>query len=308
MQKIISALCLFCLMPSLTFAGAWAQKRGKLGIKISYFSLVTDTRFSTGGGLESRCLLETTPDCFRHALPGGVEIPVFSDLEGTAESRAVFLTLTYGILPRLELSAQAGYFNSENNFDVAVPATVPTASEGISDTRFEVKYQYLARGKFAGALSGGVKAPTGEFQRNAFGVSLGEGGWDYQIAHELGVSLWPLPLYANVRLGYRWRAENEAKIDYGDEFLYNAEAGLNLGSRLLIKIAFHGLNAEDDRQNLGLGRRETPGRKVNFFAPSVFWTLQGFVLETGIEHALSGQNYISGTKLNFGIYHELQIF
>ncbi len=290
-------------------AGAWSQKSGRLGLKVSYFSLVTDERFSTGGGFESRCLLEQTPDCFLHALDGGVKIPIFNDLKGKARSRAVFLSLTYGVIERVEVGAQIGYFSSENDFDVDVPSNVPITSEGFSDLRAYLKVQYLKIGSWAAAASGGFKAPTGRFQRNAFGVSLGEGGWDYQLTHEVGLSLWPLPVYANLMLGYRWRATNEANVDFGDEFLYNVEAGVDLRRNLLLKVSIFGFSASEDRQLFGAVQTTSPGRKINFFAPSLFWTLpQAVTLELGVEHALSGRNYVAGTKLNFAIQKDFQLY
>ncbi|RMD98523.1 MAG: transporter [Calditrichaeota bacterium] len=296
------------LLPSLAFSGAWSRKPGQLGLKVSYFSLVTDKRYSTGGGFESRCLIDQSPDCFLHPLKGGEVIPVFSDLSGSSKSRAIFLSMDFGVVSNIEVSAQIGYFWSENDFDVAVPSNVPTSSNGFSDLRVNLKYQYLKLGNWAAALSGGFKAPTGEFQRNAFGVSLGEGGWDYQLTHDLGLSLWPLPAYANVMVGYRWRATNKAMVDFGDEFLYNVEAGVNFRKNLLLKVSVFGFNASDDQQFLGIGQVETPGRKINFFAPSILWTVGGMTFEGGIEHSLSGRNYIRGTKLNFGIFREFTLY
>ena len=301
-------ITLLLLMPSLSFAGAWSQKTGQLGLKLSYFSLITDKRYSTGGGLESLCLLEQTTDCFLHPLKSGVVIPVFDDLDGSSKSRALFMSADFGLLPRIELSVQIGYFRSENDFDVAVSKNIPTSSNGFSDLRVKLKYQYLQWGNWAGAISGGFKAPTGKFQRNAFGVSLGEGNWDYQITHDLGLSFWPLPIYANIMVGYRWRSQNEAFIDFGDEFLYHLEAGVSVRSNLLLKVALFGIHASDDEQFLGIGQAKTPGRKINFLSPTLFWTLKGYTLEAGMERSVSGRNYIKGTKLNLGLSKQFTLF
>jgi len=307
-MRFLVIVCSVTALPNMVWAGAWSQKPGHLFIKLSYFSLTSDRRYSTGGGLESSCLLEQSPGCFLRPLASGVEIPVFDDLPGSAKSRAVFLSTELGLFAGLELSAQLGYFVSENDFDTGVPQSIITEASGFSDLRTNLKYQYLTAGGLAAAVSAGVKAPTGEFNPNAFGVSLGEGGWDYEIAHEAGWSFWPLPIYTNVRLGYRWRTTNEAEIDFGDEFIYNVEAGVNLGSHLLFKIAFHGLNAAEDIQKLGFGRPDTPGRKINFLAPSLFWTITNYTLEAGIERSLSGRNYISGTKINLGLSRNIKLF
>ena len=308
MHRIYICFIILTIIPQMAYPGAWSQKKGHLGIKLSYFSLVTDERFSTGGGLESRCLVDASPGCFLQALDGGVRVPVFSDIQGVAKSRALFITTEFGLLKRISISAQIGYFSSENDFDIPVPQSISTKSDGFSDLRVNLKYQYFSRGKFAAALSSGFKAPTGEFNRNAFGVSLGEGGWDYQISHDLGISLWPLPIYGNLNIGYRWRQKNQAEIDYGDEFLYNVEAGINLHKHVLFKIAYFGLNADSDRQFLGIGRSRTPGRKINFLAFSLFVTVAKVELELGAEHTLSGQNYISGTKFNAGISRTFKLF
>lgn len=308
MTRLIYYFIILSFIPQTAYAGAWARKKGHLNLKVSYFSLITDERYSTGGGLESRCLVDPSPGCFLQPLNGGIKIPIFSDLEGKAKSRALFISAEYGVSERFEVAAQIGYFSSKNDFVVSIPQSISTKSNGFSDLRVSLKYQYLGNGKIVPSISAGFKAPTGEFNQNAFGVSLGEGNWDYQVCHDLGVSLWPLPIYGNIMLGYRWRQKGQSDINYGDEFIYNIEAGVNLHKQLLLKASYFGMSASSDRQSFGIGKTGTPGRKINFLAFSLFISLADIEFEIGAEHSLSGQNYISGTKLNVGVFRTFKIF
>ncbi len=302
MNRRLFYACIFTLLThAILQAGGWSRKPGELALKLSWFSLNSGKRFSTGGGLESKCILEQSPNCFRESLDGGVKIPIFSDIPGTTSSRALFLTANYGLFNRLELGVQIGFFSSDNNFQIDVPREISTGANGLSDLYTNLKYQYLSRSGLAASVAGGFIAPTGHFERSAFGVSLGQGGWSYEVTHDLGYSFWPLPVYANAQVGYRWRGENEAFFNYGDEVVFNFEAGVHVSSRLLFKLALHGLNAGNDRQSLGIGLANTPGRKISFLSPTVFVKVKKFEIEAGVEHAVSGRNYVTGTKLNLGI-------
>ncbi|HIG18085.1 MAG TPA: hypothetical protein EYQ31_12820 [Candidatus Handelsmanbacteria bacterium] len=79
---------------------------------------------------------------------------------------------------------------------------------------------------FLFTLKGGAKIPSGDFRNEDGLIPVGEGQWDFHLVLQAGRSLWPLPSYANIDLGYRIRLANEDILrDPGDEWLVNAEIG-----------------------------------------------------------------------------------
>ena len=203
--------------PVGAFAGAWTLPQGQLWTKVTLFQQEADEWY-----------LASPEYAGGQVQPAGARRPY--RFNGRYQSKAVFLEAFYGVTDRLDLGVQAPYLIQEYGDDTFLESS---ADAGLGDLRVFAKVRALSAPAVL-TLKLGAKAPTGDFT-NADGViPVGEGQWDFDFIGQLGRSFWPLPLYANLDLGYRVRMKNEdIDRDPGDEWFFNAEVGVNLGRRLL---------------------------------------------------------------------------
>ena len=146
-----------------------------------------------------------------------------------------------------------------------------------------------------------MKIPTGEFRNEDGLIPVGEGQWDYDVVLQAGRSFWPLPVYANVDVGYRVRTENEDILrDPGDEWLVNAEIGYNPLQRVLLAIKLEGLYGKAG-SSFGL-RTESLTKRITYLSPSVAWQLAGdTAVEAALRISVGGRNFPVGNQITLGL-------
>lgn len=163
--------------------GQWPAGRGNYWVKASFFHHRTTEEFRSDG-----------------------EKREFLAQDAVSRSNAFFLDALFGVTDRLDLWVQVPYFDLSFD-DIAADRN----STGIGDIRVSARYNLfqLRGGSIPVAARFTAKAPVAELTVDAEVIPVGERQWDYEAWLESGISLWPLPLYSVVWLGYRWRTLNE---------------------------------------------------------------------------------------------------
>ncbi len=180
------------------------------------------------------------------------------------------------------------------------------ATSDIGDIRFGARYRLPFR-PLVTTLRIGAKAPTGFFNKDAEVVPIGDGQWDLEISGEIGKSLWPMPVYFNLEVGYKFRFEPDIEttnLDPGDEFTLRVESGFNITDNLLVKAALDGFWGQeftaifvDSKFNL-----EDSDRRIFYFEPGIFWNIwHTLAFEASMKTSLSGKNYPAGQIFGFGV-------
>jgi hypothetical protein len=218
-------------------------------------------------------------------------------------SQAIFLDLNVGLTDRLDLWLQAPYYDLEFNDDSG-----DRKSTGIGDIRLSARFNLLQ-------LRGGslpitarftTKFPVNDFPIDAEIIPVGEGQFDFEAWLEGGISLWPLPAYSVLWVGYRWRLENtETTRKPGDEVVFLAELG---GTELLGglggKLVLDGIFGRPGKiQGIQLGSVDE--REILYLAPTLFYNFTSqTILEVGVRIPLRGKNYPAGGPFQIGVFHQ----
>ena len=220
---------------------------------------------------------------------------------GQYTSRAVFLDLYYGVTDRVDLGLQIPFFRQtfEN-----VGFRPPNTASGISDIRAFAKIN-LIQNPFVGSLTFGAKAPTGEFKSQDGLIPVGEGQWDFDFIAQIGRSLYPLPAYANLDIGYRVRLKNEAiSRDPGDEWFFIAEAGYSPLNGLMLALKMEGIRGKPATV-FGI-RLPRDVKRITYVAPTLFiGPYKNLSLETALRISAGGRNFPAGTMWVIGLSHTL---
>lgn len=260
-------------------AGAWTLGRKRVWAKLSYYTYSAERRFAGA-------------DCF--GCQPGDRIPY--NFNGEAGSTAIFLDLWWGLSHRLDLQVQGSYYPSVSfNDDVD-----DRDSDGIGDFRFGAKF-LLLESPVVTSVKVVAKAPLGDFPIDAELVPVGEGQWDIDFLAQFGRSLWPLPGYANLGIGYRLRARNrETDIKPGNEWLIQAEFGYGLRRWLMLKgrldITY---GARNEFAQLKIRGSE---RRITYLSPSVLlFPETNTTIEAGFLYPLAGRNFPAGTVFTIGV-------
>jgi len=275
------------------FAGAWTLKRGDLWVKTSFYYQKTKDRYF--GGLSPACPLARNRNC-----KNGERVRFV--LNGESKIKAVFLDLSYGLLDELQLNVQIPYYDLE--FDDFGGDRNTT---DIGDIRFGAQYRLIAN-PFVSSVKIEAKAPTGFFNRDAEVVPIGDDQWDLELMARFGKSLWPIPVYANLDVGYRFRFKpaDDTIREPGNEFIFRAEAGYNVLKTLQVKAGLNGLYGNKFKQaDLVIPDSQ---RQILFFEPGIHWNVQGpLAIDTGVQFSLSGKNYTAGQVFNFGLSYNFSL-
>ena len=272
------------LWPTSLLAGAWTLPQGKVWGKVTFFQQSTDEWYLASPELTDGQLREP-----------GARRPYRFD--GKYESRAVFVEGFYGITERFDLGVQIPYFDQQ--FSDAT-RDEPPADAGFSDLRLFAKARLIQR-PVVFTLKGGVKMPTGNFRNEDGLIPVGEGQWDFDLIGQMGRSLWPLPVYGNVELGYRFRLKNdEIDRDPGDEWFLQAEVGYQLTRRVLLMGKFELLRS-DPATDFGLENRSQI-KRITYVSPALLVRLAGeTALEVGLRYSINGRNFPAGHQVTMGI-------
>lgn len=258
-------------------AGQWPAGRGEYWVKASLFHHETRTQYAFDGS--------TRP---------------FFQPNAESRSNAFFLDVLYGITDRLDVWAQVPWFDLRFDDD-----TQSLHDSGIGDIRLSLRYNLLRLRGGSVPVSARItaKVPVVDFEIDRDVIPVGDGQWDYEAWLETGVSLWPLPAYGVLWLGYRWRTLNESTtVDPGDERVLLAEAGGTLAGRLGGKVvldasfgkptAIQGVSSPNDR------------REIVYVQPTLTFDLTpALTLEVGPRLPLHGKNFPAGRQWVLGLFH-----
>ncbi|MFQ5536707.1 MAG: transporter [Gemmatimonadota bacterium] len=277
-RTVWAAAAALVLMPALPAEvhAQWAAGRGKYWAKLSAFHHQTRDQYRSDG--VKRAFLNT---------------------DAESRSQALFLDALYGVTDRVDVWVQVPYFNL--NFDDAADRR---HSAGVGDIRVSARYNLFRfrGGSIPISVRGTVKIPVVDFPIDAEVIPVGEGQWDYEAWLEAGWSLWPLPLYSVVWLGYRWRARNEKTTrDPGDERMFLAEVGGAFAGPLGGKVVLDGiLGTNGSIQGVRVSGDE---REIVYLQPVLTWAATPTTtLEIGMRIPLRGKNFPAGPQYTVGLY------
>ena len=208
---------------------------------------------------------------------------------------------------RVDVWLQVPYFDL--NFD---DYTERRHSSGIGDVRVSarVKLLQLRNGSVPVSARFTVKAPVDSLEIDAEVISVGEGQWDYEAWLESGISLWPLPLYSVVWVGYRWRTLNESTTRKpGDEFTFLGEiGGTSVVGAFGGKVVVDGIFGQPGKiQGLQLG--DLDRREIVYVSPTALYNIaDSTLLEVAVRIPLHGRNFSYGAPLQLGFFHQGRLF
>jgi hypothetical protein len=278
---ILIVIVLMSVAPQTALAGAWTLKQRHLWAKITLMSQATDEEYVAVGGSGRE------PNLAQFYEPG--DRARYRE-NGHYDSRAIFLDLFYGLTDRVDLGIQIPYFRQEFENVGFRPANV---ASGFSDIRAFLKTNLIQQ-PFVGSFKLGFKAPTGKFESKDGIIPVGEGQWDFDFIAQLGRSFWPLPVYANLDLGYRLRLKNTSiSRDPGNEWFFNAEIGYQPINKLLFALKVEGIRGQPARVfNLELPRDK---KRITSITPTLLLDLhQNISFETALRISMAGHNFPAG--------------
>ena len=283
-KRLLWLCCLLC-WPTGVFAGAWTLPQGELWTKVTLFR--------------------------QEAHEWYIASPEFTDGEiqkvgtrrsyrfnGKYQSKAIFIETFYGVTDRFDIGAQVPYFAQQFADDTRLKS--PSES-GFSDLRLFAKWRALDAPALL-TLKLGAKIPTAEFRNEDGIIPVGEGQWDFDFIGQVGRSFWPLPLYANLDVGYRVRLKNdEIDRDPGDEWFFNAEVGINLTRRVLLMTKVEGLRGKA-ATDFGSIENRSQIKRITYLSPVLSVGLNDrAALELGVRYTLNGRNFPAGHQVTLGL-------
>ncbi len=278
------------------FAGAWTLRKGRLWVKSAFLIQRTDERYANQAHF-----------CGDQFWRNGERAPYF--FNGPGESNAVYMDIWYGLTDRFELQLQLPYFDIAFEDDVNPDRP---SSQGLGDVRFGLRYRIPFK-PIVTTFRIGAKAPTGFFNKDSEVVPIGDGQWDLEVSADFGRSFWPLPAYANLSVGYRFRFEPDLQttnLDPGDEFWFRAETGVKVRNNLEIKTLVEGFWGQEftalfEDSNLEINNSE---RRILYFKPGVGWMIfDALEFEFSAMFSLSGKNYPAGKIYILGLAYSFDL-
>lgn len=249
---LIAALSI--LAPQAAYAGAWTLEKGQVWSKVTGLYQATDEHYDKDGE------------------PSGIPADY--------TSQEVYLDVYYGVTKRFDLGVQFGAINRKfGNFTSNRHREMfgyRAKESGLGDIRVFGKVN-LVHEPVVGTLMLGIKAPTGDFRAAPEAMSAGNGQWDVELVAQIGKSYWPIPVYANIDLGYRLRETNETiHHNPDDELIYNLEIGASPVEILNIALKLEGISGA--------------GRRVTYAIPTAIVSLpQGIALEAAARVSVLGR-------------------
>ncbi len=264
--KFLLAIALCVLVPHTAYGGAWTLQKGQMWSKLNLLTQSTSEHYLENGDV--------------------------GEFPATYKSNQLFLDVFYGVNDRVDIGIQIPYCG--NKFvDIASVVGLPEENakeSGIGDLRGYTKIN-LVQQAIVATLKLGFKAPIGEYRPAPEAISVSEGQWDFDIIFQIGGSLYPAPMYANIDLGFRLRQENETGYDPPEELIYNAEIGYSLTDKFLLALKLEGLRGDD--------------RRTTYVVPTVLIGLnQNLSIETSLRRAVSGRKAFAGNTWAVGISYQ----
>ena len=264
--KFLLAIALCVLVPHTAYGGAWTLQKGQVWSKLNLLTQSTSEHYLANGDV--------------------------GEFPATYKSNQLFFDMFYGVSDRVDIGIQIPYCG--NKFvDIASAVGLPEENakeSGIGDLRGYTKINLVQQAVVA-TLKLGFKAPIGEYRAAPEAISVSEGQWDFDVIFQIGGSLYPAPMYANIDLGIRLRQENETGYDPPEELIYNAEIGYSLTDNFLFALKLEGLRGDD--------------RRTTYVVPTVLIGLnQNLSLETSMRMTISGRKAFAGNIWAVGISYQ----
>jgi len=201
-------------------------------------------------------------------------------VDDPADTRTVWnrttLTLAYGVIPKLSLSAIIPYVWKEKSMQPELaPTRTENSTDGVGDITMFIRYSPLGR-SFVNyrelSLGFGVKIPTGATDRRNNNFLLpeelqpGTGSWDYNFSLSLYQGFEPVDFY----LSSTWILTTEYDdYKFGNQFSYLFNSNLHLKEWLDVTGSLSGTvkakDEEDGEANDHTGRHQlwlVPGVQV----------------------------------------------
>ena len=285
---LIAALTV--LLPQMAAAGAWTLEQGQMWSKVTVMSQSTDQHYNADGD--------------------AVAMPA----DARYQSQQVYFDVRYGITDQIDLGLQVPYLSNkfvdkDESNDVATPPPALETESGLGDIRGFAKINLVNSADLVGTLKLGFKAPMGDYREVPEALSITGGQWDFDIVAQLGRSFYPVPVYANVDLGYRWRGEYQdsdpnpdRSYTPGAEFIINAEAGYSPIDKLLVALKYESIAGAEYDAISNPGEPERLSQSVSYLAPTVLVGLHPNVsLEAQARMTVSGSRYFAGSTYGVGL-------
>ncbi len=196
---LIAAMSFFALtFPGQVFGGAWTPQEGGMYNKFQFNYYWATKSFNSNS---------------KRVDSGGK----FEDKNFTYYGE-------YGLKDNLTLIASLPFKQISNRLDDGEK----TKTTGLGDVDFAVKYRLYKGESAVVSVQGLVKIPEAYDKNRA--LPLGNGQYDVEARLLFGKSLYPLPLYFGLELGYRWRFQAPA-----DEFKFLAELGYSVTDKFYLR-------------------------------------------------------------------------
>ena len=283
-------VALSILLPQIASAGAWTLGKGHVWSKITYMSLSTEEHYDNDGNIG--------------------EIPA------RYKSQQLYFDVYYGLHDRIDVGIKVPYISNEF-VDVSSEHPFYGAPDkkdsGLGDVRGVAKINLVQSAGLVGTLKLGFKAPIGEYRPVPEALSITGGQWDFDVVAQLGRSFWPVPMYANVDLGYRLRGEYtdpaagepdvvDRSYTPGAELVFNAEAGYSPMDKLLVALKYEGVVGAEYDAISNPGTPERISQSVTYLVPTVLVGVHPNVsLEASARMTVSGSRYFAGPTYAVGL-------
>lgn len=94
---------------------------------------------------------------------------------------------------------------------------------------------------------------------------------------------------------------DEVDRDPGDEWFFNAEVGVNLGSRLLLMTKLEGLRSGPST-DFGRIENRSQIKRITYLSPALMIGLwDEIAVELGMRYSLNGRNFPAGHQVVVGL-------
>ena len=170
---------------------------------------------------------------------------------------------------------------------------------GIGDGLLGVRYRLAQRGATVVSVGFTLGLPIGD-DAQPNGLLTGDGEANQVLTVQAGHSLYPIPAYANLELGYNNRIDG-----FSDELLYAVEAGYTLG-RWTGTFRVRGTESRengDDGVSGGMGGLYANNQSFMSYGPELIFALGDRIgLSLGAAGASRVQNALSEPVYSFGVF------
>ena len=224
------------------------------------------------------------------------------------------LTVGYGIVPRLGLTAIVPYLWKEKSEIAGTSRTrMVSSAEGLGDASLLLRYSPLGRSfvQFRElSLGAGVKMPTGSTDRQKFGKALlaelqpGTGSWDYfgSVSFYQGFESIDFIVSATYTLTTAYDGYDFGSYKFGNQFSYLVTTNLHLTNRIDVSAALTGTMR--GRDSMDGAEVTATGRHQVWFMPGVQVQAIPEVLRLHVYYEAPVYQHFNGVQL--GSDHNLR--